>query len=272
MLDLMVVISRTYDNYERDRQLIDRAMEISSNEMIEANKLLEEQATKLQRSNQELKEFAFAVSHDLKEPLRTIASYIQLTQNRIKDKLDQETIEFMSFAVSGVKRLQTMLDGMLRYAQVNETHKEFSIQDLDKVMGAVQENLKEVISANGVKLLLPKKLPVIRGNFVQLVQLFQNLFANSVKFRSDEAPYIQILLTEKRSDYLISILDNGIGVQANNRQELFTMFKRGHQGNYDGVGMGLSICKKIVENHGGTIRMDDKTTGGARIDITLPRM
>jgi chemotaxis family two-component system sensor kinase Cph1 len=147
VLELLNTVSHTYDFYERERQLIERSMDISSSELIEANNKLEEQAQKLQRSNEELREFAFAVSHDLREPLRTIASYIQLVELRLKDHLNTETKEFMHFAVSGVKRLQNMLEGMLKYAQVEEGQKDFGRQDLNIIVDLALDNLQEIMEA-----------------------------------------------------------------------------------------------------------------------------
>jgi len=272
VMELMSGISRTYDMYERERQLLERSMDISSSEMITANNKLQEQAQKLERSNQELKEFAYAVSHDLKEPLRTIASYIQLIQIRIKEQLDPEIMEFMTFSVSGVKRLQAMLDGMLKYAQVGEVQKDFAHQDLNAIAEVVLENLRENISLNKANVTLLKPLPSIRGNRIQLVQLFQNLLANSIKFRTQEEPTITINCFERKHDYLISVADNGIGVHRDERDKVFSIFKRGHSGQYEGIGMGLSICKKIVENHGGTIHISDELRdGGTCINFTFPK-
>ncbi|MFI4963431.1 MAG: ATP-binding protein [Legionellales bacterium] len=271
MLELLNTISHTYNYYERERQLLERSMDLSSNEMIEANEKLEQQAQKLQRSNQELKEFAYAVSHDLKEPLRTIASYVQLIELRLKGKFDSETKEFMDFAVSGVKKLQTMLEGMLKYAQVGEEQKDFSLQDLNKVLEMAVDNLRDSIQSNGAVVEITQPLPQIRGNRVQLILLFQNLIANSIKFRSKAKPHVEITVRNRNTDYLFSVIDNGIGATDSNKQSLFAMFKRGHSNNYEGIGMGLPICKKIVENHGGVIWIDESTTTGLRIDFTLPR-
>lgn len=270
-IELLATVSQTYDYYERERQLLERTMDISSNELMEANTKLEHQAQKLERSNQELKEFAFAVSHDLKEPLRTIASYVQLIELRTKDNLEPETKEFMAFAVSGVKRLQTMLDAMLKYAQVSEEQENLAPQDLNKIMQNVLENLHETIVTNQAVINVVDPLPTLRGNRVQLTLLFQNLIANSIKFRTANTPVIEIHVKRRANDYLFSVIDNGIGIEAKTRNTLFTMFKRGHTSNYEGTGMGLSICKKIVENYGGTIWMDEATKEGLRIDFTLPR-
>ena len=188
VVELLDTVSHTYDFYERERQLIERSMDLSSNELIEANSKLEAQAHKLQRSNEELREFAFAVSHDLREPLRTIASYIQLVELRLKEHLNPETKEFMGFAVSGVKRLQNMLEGMLKYAQVEEGHKDFSKQDLNIILEIAFDNLHESMKNADANVKVECVMPQVTGNRMQLVQLFQQLISNSLKFTHDEAP------------------------------------------------------------------------------------
>jgi len=271
MVELLDTVSHTYDFYERERQLIERSMDLSSNELIEANNKLEQQAHKLQRSNEELREFAFAVSHDLREPLRTIASYIQLVELRLKGQVNSETKEFMDFAVSGVKKLQNMLEGMLKYAQVEEGQKDFAKQDLNIILELVLENLRENIKNSRAEVKIESAMPHVKGNRMQLVSLFQQLVANSLKFNSEGKPVVVINAEPRQNDYLFSVKDNGIGVQDNDKRKLFSLFKRGHSGQYEGIGMGLSISKKIVENHSGAIWIDDETPKGTRIFFTLPK-
>ncbi len=271
VVELLDTVSHTYDFYERERQLIERSMDLSSNELIEANSKLEEQAQKLQRSNEELREFAFAVSHDLREPLRTIASYIQLVELRLKEHLNPETKEFMGFAVSGVKRLQNMLEGMLKYAQVEEGQKDFAIQDLNIVLEIALDNLHENIKNAEADVKVDGIMPHITGNRMQLVQLFQQLISNSLKFTHEETPVVAITVESRQNDFLFAVIDNGIGVQDSDKRKLFSLFKRGHSGKYEGIGMGLSICKKIVENHGGAIWIEDQTAKGTKIFFTLPK-
>ncbi len=272
VMDLLATISQTYDQYEREKQLTERSLDISSQEMLEKSAKLEQQAQMLERSNDELREFAFAISHDLKEPLRTIASYVQLIELRLNKNLDPETKEFMDFAVSGVKRLQTMLDSMLKYAQVSDGHKDFVAVNMNGVVVAAAENLHEITSSNNAKIELLNNLPDVMGNQVQLTNLFQNLFSNSIKFRSAESPVIQIASFHRPADFLFTVSDNGIGITDRDKQKLFVMFKRGHSRDYEGIGMGLSICKKIIENHGGQIWIDDSNgrTKGLAINFTIP--
>lgn len=267
---LLRVVSQTYDFYERDRQLIERSMEISSQEMVEVNQKLAEQTQKLKRSNEELREFAFAVSHDLKEPLRTIASYIQLIELRLKDNLDYETKEFMQFSVQGVKRMQQMLEAMLRYAQVEGSNRDFTEVLLADVVSEAGSNLSEIIRQTNTHLTTDHILVKVKGNRFLLVQLFQNLFANSIKFRSAEVPHIQVFTQSEGNMLRITVQDNGIGIKDDSKEKYFVMFKKEHAHNYEGIGMGLSICKKIVEHHEGAIRFEETSAPGVCISFTLP--
>ena len=271
MIEFLTTVSHTYDFYEKERQLIERSMDISSNELIEANSKLEEQAQKLQRSNEELREFAYAVSHDLREPLRTIAGYIQLVELRLKENLNPETKEFMGFAVSGVKRLQNMLEGMLKYAQIEEGQKDFARQNLNIIVEMALDNLYDSIKNVGADIKIEHALPDVKGNRVQLIQLFQQLVSNSLKFAGEKTPVIIIDSKARQNDFIFSVYDNGIGTHEEDKRKLFSFFKRGHSGKYEGTGMGLSICKKIVENHGGAIWIDEDTSVGMKIFFTLPK-
>ncbi|MDB5283386.1 MAG: sensor protein [Bacteroidota bacterium] len=270
VVELLNTVSQTYDYYERERQLLERSMDLSNDEMIEANRKLEQQSEKLKRSNDELKQFAFAVSHDLKEPLRTIASYVQLIELRLKGQFTSETKEFMDFAVSGVKRLQSMLEGMLKYAQVSEGRKDFESVDLNTILKTVVDNLHPIIIEAKVEIKIDEVPELISGNKAQLTLLFQNLVSNSIKFRAAKAPSIEIRLLKNQRDLLFSVSDNGIGVSGTQKQNLFSMFKRGHN-DYEGVGMGLTICKKIIENHGGVIWLDETAQTGMTVFFTLPK-
>ncbi|HWB62554.1 MAG TPA: ATP-binding protein [Chitinophagales bacterium] len=269
--EFLSTISQTYDQYERERQLLERAMDLSNQEMIDANSRLEKQKLQLERRNEELQEFAYAVSHDLKEPLRTIAGYVQLTEVRLKQHLDGETKEFMDFAVAGVKRLQTMLDGMLKYAQIDGEHHEFGKTSLQTVVEIAIEDLKEEIRQCKAQINIPNQLPEIHGNKILMIQLFSNLISNSLKFRSGQQPVIEIGFLNRNDDYLLWISDNGIGISNADQRKLFTMFGRGHSRDFDGVGMGLSICKKIVENHGGEINVVTDLESGFTVQFTFPK-
>ena len=251
MRELFLTISQTYDDYEREVQLTERSMDLSSEEMKEINSKVEHQKIQLENSNDALRRYAYVVSHDLKEPLRTIASYLQLIELRLGDKLDGETKEFMDMSVSAVKRMKGMLEAVLDYSQL-ETGMSFDSVDLDAVVSSSFDNLREIISETDTVILKDVALPKIKGDRFQLIQLFQNLIHNSIKFRGSHSANITIDYTPYTNKHIISVRDNGIGIPEKNRQQVFQLFRRLHTiDKYDGLGMGLAICKKIVENHHG---------------------
>lgn len=268
---LLEAISQSYDHYERDRHLIERSMDLSSKELTEAYEKLSIQAKQLQKSNEELKQFGYAVSHDLKEPLRTIAGYVQLIELRSKDSLNTETREFMQYAVTGVKRMQQMLEAMLLYAQLDGQIVEPVLVNLNLVIDTVTSNMRAAIEESNAKFIFPENLPTITGYQIQLVSVFQNLLSNSIKFKSTEPPVIELLFRTLNKNHLFTFRDNGIGIPFNERERVFNLFKRGHSNpNYDGIGMGLSIGKKIIENHQGEMWVDESTSTGCQIHFTLP--
>ena len=270
MLELLATVSQTYDHFEREMQLIERSMDLSSEEMKDIYNKLEQQKHQLENSNDALRRYAFIVSHDLKEPLRTISSYLQLIELRLGDRLDAETKEFMDFSVNAVKRMKGMLEAVLDYSQL-ESRMSFGSVDLEQVFRSSFENLQEIISETDTVILKKSALPKITGDKFQLIQLFQNLVHNSIKFRGANSPNITIEYSPLPSKHIISIMDNGIGIPENNRQQVFQLFRRLHaQDKYEGLGMGLAICKKIVENHHGEINIDPAFHKGLKIDISFP--
>lgn len=271
MRELFGTISQTYDHYEREMQLIERSMDLSSEEMKEIYNKLELQKSQLENSNDALRRYAFIVSHDLKEPLRTISSYLQLIELRLGDKLDGETREFMDFSVNAVKRMKGMLEAVLDYSQL-ESRMSFGNVDLEMVFRSSFENLQEIISETDTVIMKKSALPKITGDRFQLIQLFQNLVHNSIKFRGSSNPNITIEYSTSPYKHLISIMDNGIGIPEKNRQQVFQLFRRLHTiDKYEGLGMGLAICKKIVENHHGEINIDPGFERGLKIDISFPK-
>jgi len=271
MRDLFSTISQTYDHYEREMHLIERSMDLSSEEMKEIYNKLEQQKLQLENSNEALRRYAFIVSHDLKEPLRTISSYLQLIEIRLGDKLDAETREFMDFSVNAVKRMKGMLEAVLDYSQL-ESRMSFGNVDLEMVFRSSFENLQEIISETDTVIFKKAPLPKIAGDKYQLIQLFQNLVHNSIRFRGTTSPNIIIEYSTSPYKHMISIMDNGIGIAEKNRQQVFQLFGRLHSiDKYDGLGMGLAICKKIVENHHGEINIDPNFNKGLKIDIYFPK-
>jgi chemotaxis family two-component system sensor kinase Cph1 len=269
--DLFESISQTYDHYEREMHLIERSMDLSSEEMREVYGKIEQQKIQLENSNEALRRYAYIVSHDLKEPMRTVISYLQLIELRLGQKLDNETKEYMEFTVNGVKRMKGMLEAVLDYSQL-ESRMSFNSVDLEMVLSSSCENLREMISETDTTIMKHQPLPQIKGDKYQLIQLFQNLVHNSIKFRGNTQPNIVIEYNPMPYKHMISIVDNGIGIPEDHRQQVFQLFRRLHTiDKYDGLGMGLAICKKIVENHKGEINIDPNFYNGLKIDVSFPK-
>ena len=270
MLEMCRAVSETYDQFEREMQLMERSMDLSSEEMKETYERLDRQKDQLQTSNAALKQYAYIVSHDLKEPLRTISSYIQLIEMRLDGKVEGETREFMDFAIAGVKRMKGMLEAILSYSQLENTAI-YSSVSLEKVLENACRNLQERIKETNTTIVENTLLPTIKGNEFQLLQLFQNLIQNSLKFKGTEPPYIKVLYSPVGNKHVISIEDNGIGISEQHRELVFQMFKRLHTvQQYEGLGMGLAICKKIMDNHHADIAIDPSYTAGLKIDLKFP--
>lgn len=222
------------------------------------------------RSNMELQQFAQIISHDLQEPLRTIGSYLQLIERRYKDKLDKDAEEFIGFAVDGAKRMQAMIGGLLEYSRVETRGKQFVQVKCEEVLQAVIDNLQMTIADSGAQL-THESLPVVTGDFNQLTQLFQNLIINGIKFRKLEQPHVHISALLKDREWVFAIHDDGIGIEPKYFDRLFRIFQRLHlREEYPGTGMGLAICKRIVERHGGRIWIESEFGKGSTFYFTIP--
>ncbi|MGB9980403.1 PAS domain S-box protein [Methanobacterium sp.] len=236
---------------------------------IELNVLIDE----LKRSNEELQQFAYVSSHDLQEPLRTIANFTQLIERRYKDKLDSDADEFIDYIVDAAKRMQQLINDLLQYSRVTTKGKEFQLVNVNEVLDNVLQNLKMSIDENNTEIIV-HELPTVIADDSQLIQLFQNLIGNAIKFRKpNEAPIIHISARkdENKNEYLFSVTDNGIGMEPQYAERIFTIFQRLHtRDEYEGTGIGLSIAKRIVERHGGQIWIESKYGKGSTFYFTIP--
>ena len=236
---------------------------------------LDAQAAELIRSNAELEQFAYVASHDLQEPLRKVASFCQLLEKRYGDQLDERGRQYIDFAVDGAKRLQVLINDLLTFSRVGRGHEVRTEIPLSQPLDSAISALDAMIEDQGAVIDRPDELPPVNGDATLLAMLWQNLVSNGIKFaRAGEPPRITITCAEAPdSMWQICVADNGIGVAPEFSDKIFIIFQRLHgRDAYPGTGIGLALCKRIVEYHGGEISLDAAYSGGTRICFTLPRL
>ena len=232
--------------------------------------ILERQTQELARSNSELEQFAWVASHDLQEPLRMVASYTQLLSKRYKGKLDADADEFIAFAVDGATRMRRLINALLELSRVGTRGKDFEATDCDAIYDRTLVNLQGLVEESGA-VVTHDRLPTVMGDVTQLGQLFQNLIANAIKFRGDEQLTVHVGAEQRNGHWEFCVRDNGIGIDPEYAERIFVVFQRLHgKGDRPGTGIGLSICKKIVELHGGRIWVKSQPDEGAAFYFTLP--
>lgn len=243
-------------------------MDITERKQIE--EAINQYAEELRRSNEELEQFAYVASHDLQEPLRMVTSYLQLIEKRYANQLDNDAREFIDFAVDGATRMKTLINDLLAYSRVQRSTAEFASVQMQTVVEQVLRNLQLAIEDNEA-VITYDDLPRITANQAQMVQLLQNLIGNALKFRSKAPPKIHIGVQRERNHWLFSVHDNGIGIESEYLDRIFVIFQRLHvRDQYPGTGIGLAICKKIVENHSGQIRVESQPGIGTTFYFTIP--
>jgi signal transduction histidine kinase len=233
---------------------------------------LDAQAADLMRSNAELEQFAYVASHDLQEPLRKVASFCQLLEKRYGDQLDDRGRQYIGFAVDGAKRLQILINDLLTFSRVGREDLRVPVR-LDQVLDTAIASLSTVIEETGAVMERPEQLPEVVGDPTLLAMLWQNLIGNGIKFRSpDRAPVVRITAeAEPDGMWQLGVADNGIGIPLQFAEKVFVIFQRLHgRDAYSGTGIGLALCKRIVEHHGGQIGLDTAYAGGTRVCFTLP--
>jgi light-regulated signal transduction histidine kinase (bacteriophytochrome) len=242
--------------------------DISTRKKAEANLLVK--IEELNRSNEELDQFASIASHDLQEPLRMVASYTQLLSKRYTGKLDADADEFIAFAVDGASRMQRLIKDLLAYSRVGTKGKELLAVSSEKALQQALVNLRAAIEDSGA-LVTYDILPIVLADEMQFVQLFQNLIGNAIKYRKNEIPRVNISAAKSgRDKWIFSVEDNGIGIDSQYFDKIFGMFQRLHaRDEFAGTGIGLAICKKIVERHGGSISVESQPGHGSTFRFTL---
>jgi signal transduction histidine kinase len=231
---------------------------------------LERQAGELERANGELKEFAYVASHDLSEPLRTISGFAQLLAERYRGRLDPDADELIDFVLDGTERMRHLIDDLLAYSRVGSRPLELRVVDCFRVLARVDLDLRGIITESDASIEIAE-LPTVRADPEQLERLFENLLSNAVKFRGPEPPRVRVFAERDGAEWRFSVIDNGIGIEPRQAERVFNMFQRLHaRSEYAGTGIGLSICKRIVERHGGRIWVEQAEGGGSAFRFTIP--
>ncbi|MBV9468719.1 MAG: hypothetical protein JOZ57_05695, partial [Abitibacteriaceae bacterium] len=226
-------------------------------------------AAELVRSNADLEQFAYVASHDLQEPLRAVAGSVQLLQRRYTGKLDERADEFITHAVGGAERMQSLINDLLDFSRVGTNNKPFEVLASSMIVNTALANLRVAITESGAKI-THDELPQIYGDSGQLTRLFQNLVSNALKFRGDQPPEIHIGVERQPDAWQFSVRDNGVGIDPQYFERIFIIFQRLHtRTEYPGTGIGLAICKKIVERHGGQIRVESEPGKGSAFYFTI---
>ena len=236
----------------------------------EREAVLRETQRKLKQSNEELEQFAYAASHDLQEPLRTVSSYLTLLERRYGEQLDDDAADFIEFAVDGADRMRKMIQALLAYSRVDTRGQSFEAVDVSTLFERVTENLKLTIEETDATVTTPTTDLSVTGDASQLVQLFQNLVENGIKYNTD-TPQIDVRATHDDGMVRFEVTDNGIGMEHDQTDEIFEVFQRLHtREEFDGTGIGLSICRKVVDRHGGQISVESEPGEGSTFVVTLP--
>lgn len=234
---------------------------------------LKETMRRLERSNRDLQQFAYVASHDLQEPLRMVASYLQLLERRYKGKLDADADDFINFAVDGARRMQTLIQDLLQYSRVEMRGNSFEPADFESILETVLDGLQVMIKENRA-VVTHDPLPTVACDKTQIAQLLHNLIANGIRFRGESPPEISLSARRGKGEWIFSVRDNGIGIDSQYFERIFVIFQRLHgKKEYpDGTGIGLAVCKSIVERHGGRIWVDSEPGKGSLFQFSMPNV
>lgn len=239
----------------------------------ETHRQLDDQARELQRSNAELEQFAYVASHDLQEPLRKVASFCQLLEKRYKGQLDERGDQYIEFAVDGAKRMQQLINDLLAFSRVGRITAEHEPIESEAVLRQALTSLAAAIEENDAKIVVEGQMPRVRGEASLLAGVFQNLIGNALKFHGEERPAIVVGVERDGEMWAFRVTDNGIGIEPDYAERIFMIFQRLHAKDvYAGTGIGLAMCRKIIEYHGGTIWLDTESTEGTTFRFTLPAL
>ncbi len=268
VINVSITLSPIYDSSGKFVAVSCIGRDITGRKKVE--KMLKLKLEELARSNEELEQFAYVSSHDLQEPLRVITSYLQLLQRRYQGQLDNKADKYIDFAVDGASHMQNLINDLLEYSRLTNNAREPKFTNCKFILNQALVGLKVVIKEYKATI-SHDTLPDIMVDPTQLIQVFQNLIFNGIKFHNEEAPKIHIAAKQKGSEWIFSLQDNGIGIDPQYSEKIFEVFKRLHTREaYSGTGIGLAICKKVVERHGGRIWVESELGKGSTFYFTLP--
>ncbi len=263
-------LARSGEANENDQLILLAIEDVTERE--EARRQLEATTAELARSNADLERFAYVASHDLQEPLRMISSYVGLLARRYEGEIDERADKYIRYAVDGAERMKALINALLQYSRVGRASEAHEVVDLDRVLDGVLDNMKLRIQEVGGTV-TRDPLPTVEGHRDQLAMVFQNLIANALKFRGEEPPRVEISSREEDDDWVVEVRDNGIGIDPEYFDRVFVIFQRLHtREEYGGTGIGLSLCKKVVERHGGRMWIESEGTSGSTFFFTLPKL
>ena len=271
----MVVVSKRRRNFSKNFRVLLETAAIEMGEMVlrtQAEGSNARYLAELERSNKELEDFAYVVSHDLQEPLRTVRNFIQLVEAKYGDKLDEKGKSYIKRVVNGAERMRLMIDDLLGYSRVMTKGEEFVPKDLTDLLESAVENLRVTIKQSGAEI-KAEKLPVVSVDPSQIIRVFQNLLSNAIKYVSKErSPKIRIWAGEIKDRWEVHVEDNGIGIADRYREEIFGVFSRLHgRDEYPGTGIGLAVCKRVLQRHNGDIWVASVEGEGSTFTFSLPK-
>ena len=255
-----------------ERKLAELQLQENEKAITNLNENLKKQAEELAVSNEDLERYAYVTSHDLQEPLRMVTSFLQLLQKKYDQQLDDTAQKYINFAVDGAARMKTLIFDLLEFSRISSVEQQHTIINLNDVVAKTRQVLKAPIDESQATINVPF-LPQVCGNESQLLQLFQNLIGNAIKYKSNLKPVIEIGYTETPGEWQFYVQDNGIGIDKKFFEKIFIIFQRLHnKKEYEGTGIGLAICKKIVELHGGKIWVESSKEHGSKFYFTILKL
>ena len=268
-LIIVFILSALKSAYEKKGDLVDELKETLS-ELRRSEEELKRRTRELADSNAELERFAYVAAHDLKGPLLVVEGYIQRLKRRHKDKLDSDAEKIIGYVVDGITRMRTLINDLLTYARVGTKTDNFKLINCNDIVKHALANLQIAIGEKGA-IVTHDHLPDVFADEVQMIQLFQNLIGNGIKFCTDEVPRVHVSAEQKYNEWIFSVRDNGIGIDKKDAERIFDIFHRLHSdAQYPGTGIGLAICKKIAERHGGKIWVQSEPGKGSIFNFAIP--